>query len=184
MEPEYIDAAKKLKGQVKLGIVDATVETALAGRFGVKGFPSIKVFGYGEKSDSKAFDYNGERTSSGIVSFAQDLLEKANIEPDVHELIKQNIYDDECNGQGSIICIISFLPNIFDSNAAERNGYFDIIKKSAKTNRKQPFKWFWLQAGDQLDLERDLNLGFGFPAVIAIAPQKKLFATMRSSFSL
>ena len=55
--------------------------------------------------------------------------------------------------------------------------------KSAKANRKQSFKWFWLQAGDQLDLERNLNLGFGFPAVVAISPTKKMIATMRSSFS-
>lgn len=55
--------------------------------------------------------------------------------------------------------------------------------KSAKANRKQSFKWFWLQAGDQLDLERSLNLGFGFPAVVAISPTKKMISTMRSSFS-
>ena len=53
----------------------------------------------------------------------------------------------------------------------------------AKKNRRNPFKWFWLQAGDQLDTERQLNLGFGFPAVVAISPQKKMTATMRGSFS-
>ena len=76
-----------------------------------------------------------------------------------------------------------FLPNIYDSNAKERQGYIDLIVKTAKANRKNPFKWFWLSAGDQLDLERSLNLGFGFPAVIAISPQKKLISTMRMSFS-
>ena len=72
---------------------------------------------------------------------------------------------------------------IYDSNAEERNKYLAILMSSAKKNRKQPFKWFWLSAGDQLDLERSLNLGFGFPAVVAVAPQKKMIATMRSSFS-
>ena len=69
-----------------------------------------------------------------------------------------------------MICIINFLPNIYDSNAKERKGYLEMIKKVAKSNRKQPFKFFWLQAGDQLDTERMLNLGFGFPAVVAISP--------------
>lgn len=78
---------------------------------------------------------------------------------------------------------MSFLPNIYDSNANERNKYIDIIKKVAKKNRKHSFEWFWLSAGDQLDLERDLGLGFGFPAVVAISPTKKMIATMRSSFS-
>jgi protein disulfide-isomerase A6 len=57
LEPEWNIAAGKLKGQVKLGKVDATVETGLGQRFGVKGYPTIKVFDYGEKSDSKATDY-------------------------------------------------------------------------------------------------------------------------------
>jgi len=96
------------------------------------------------------------------------LAEKADIEPDVHELIKQNVYTQNC--EGPVICVINFLPNIYDSNAKDRNGYLDMIKKVAKQNRKQPFRWFWLQAGDQLDLERSLNLGFGFPAVVAISP--------------
>jgi thiol-disulfide isomerase/thioredoxin len=43
LEPEYEDAARKLKGQVKLGKVDATVENDLAQRFGVQGYPTIKV---------------------------------------------------------------------------------------------------------------------------------------------
>lgn len=182
LEPEYEQAAKNLKGQVKLGKVDATVEQELAARFDVRGYPTVKVFGYGEgKSYKSAYDYPGERTAAAITSFGANLAEQADIEPDVFELHKQNVYSENCNGP--IICVISFLPNIFDSNAKERNGYIDLVKKVAKKNRKHPFKWFWLSAGDQLDLERDLNLGFGFPAVVAISPQKKMIATMRSSFS-
>lgn len=82
-----------------------------------------------------------------------------------------------------MVCIISFLPNIYESNASERNNYLDLIKKVAKSNRKQPFSFFWLQAGDQLDLERSLNLGFGFPAMIAVAPNKSVVATMTASFN-
>ena len=62
LEPEWNEAATKLKGLVKLGKVDATVETALAQRFGIQGYPTIKVFEYGEgKSDRSATDYNGGR---------------------------------------------------------------------------------------------------------------------------
>lgn len=62
------------------------------------------------------------------------------------------------------------MPNIYDSNAKERNDYIESIKTVAKKNRKHPFAFFWLQAGDQLDTERAMNLGFGFPAVVAISP--------------
>mmetsp|Transcript_9455 Transcript_9455/g.15924 ORF Transcript_9455/g.15924 Transcript_9455/m.15924 type:complete len:243 (-) Transcript_9455:72-800(-) len=183
LEPEYKQAAANLKGQVKVGKVDATVETALASRFGVQGYPSIFVFDYGlqSKKDSKKIPYNGERTASAITSFMMDLAEKADIEPDLFELTKQSVYDENC--KGPVICMINFLPNIYDSSAKERNGYLELIKQAAKKNRKSPFKWFWLQAGDQLDLERQLNLGFGFPAVIAISPQKKMIGVMRGSLS-
>lgn len=100
------------------------------------------MFDYGPKSDSKAIPYNGERTAAAITSFGASLAEKADIEPDVHELINHKIYEEEC--KGTVICVLSFLPNIFDSNAKERKGYLDLIKKVAKNNRKNPFKWFWL----------------------------------------
>jgi len=184
LEPEYKSAASQLRGQkVNLGLVDATVEEDLARRFDIKGFPTLKIFNYGlqNKKDSKAHDYNGGRTAKDIVDYLSGLADKADIEPDVYEIVKQGVYDDNC--QGTVICIINFLPNIYDSNAKERKGYLNAINAVAKKNRKAPFRWFWLQAGDQLDLERQLNLGFGFPAVIAVSPNKKMIATMRGSFS-
>mmetsp|Transcript_31226 Transcript_31226/g.42436 ORF Transcript_31226/g.42436 Transcript_31226/m.42436 type:complete len:133 (+) Transcript_31226:397-795(+) len=47
LEPEWNSAASQLKGQVKFAKVDATEEAGLAQRFGVKGYPTIKVFDYG-----------------------------------------------------------------------------------------------------------------------------------------
>jgi len=52
-----------------------------------------------------------------------ELLNKANIEPELHELIKQKVYDNECKNAGQVICVLTFLPNIYDSNAEERNKY-------------------------------------------------------------
>jgi len=89
LEPEYERAAKMLKGQVKLAKVDATVEQELAAKFNVKGYPTIKVFDYGEgKSIKNAYDYQGERTADAITSFGANLAEKADIEPDLFELVK------------------------------------------------------------------------------------------------
>ena len=63
LAPEWARAATELKGKVKLGVVDATVYTQLAQRYGVQGFPTIKFFPAGKK-DGQAEDYNGGRTSS------------------------------------------------------------------------------------------------------------------------
>lgn len=88
LEPEWNEAATRLKGQVKFGKVDATVEQTLASRFSVKGYPTIKVFDYGEgKSDSRARDYEGPRDAQGIIQYASQMMERADIQPDIHELI-------------------------------------------------------------------------------------------------
>lgn len=47
LKPHWEKAAKELKGKVKLGALDATVHTAKAGRYGVRGFPTIKLFSAG-----------------------------------------------------------------------------------------------------------------------------------------
>lgn len=171
LEPEWNAAASALKGKVKFAKVDATENEQLARKFGVQGYPTIKYFNYGDKaSPQDAKPYEGARDASAIKAFANELLDRADIQPDLWELHKQQVYDGEC--KGTTICIIAFLPNIYESSAVERRAYLDTLMEVAKANRKYPFTFFWLQAGDQLDLERKLNLGFGYPAVIAVSPNK------------
>ena len=62
--PEYQKAAKALKGVVKVGAVNADEHKSLGGQYGVRGFPTIKVFGLDKK---KPTDFNGQRTSQGII---------------------------------------------------------------------------------------------------------------------
>lgn len=65
--PEYAKAAKHLKdekSQIKLAKVDATVETKLAEKYGVKGFPTIKFF----KGD-KTIDFSAGRDAPSIVGW-------------------------------------------------------------------------------------------------------------------
>jgi protein disulfide-isomerase A1 len=57
LAPEYASAAKKLVeegSELKLGKVDATVETKLATRFSVRGYPTIKFFRSGNPIDYSA----------------------------------------------------------------------------------------------------------------------------------
>lgn len=71
LEPEYKSAAKSLEEEapkVQLAKVDATKEEKLASRFGIEGFPTLKLFRDGEFVK----DYNGPRTSSGIVKFMKE----------------------------------------------------------------------------------------------------------------
>jgi protein disulfide-isomerase A6 len=88
-----------LKKTVKIGKIDCTVHTGLAQRFGVSGYPTIKYFSYGDgKTDSKIKDFNGAREASGIIGFANQLVDEANIPPEIHELTNTKVYTTNCQG--------------------------------------------------------------------------------------
>ncbi|XP_064383274.1 protein disulfide-isomerase A6 homolog [Halichondria panicea] len=65
LAPEFKKASNALKGIVRLGAVNADEHKQLGGQYGVKGFPTIKIFGSNKKSPS---DYNGARSAEGFVS--------------------------------------------------------------------------------------------------------------------
>ncbi|XP_077977959.1 protein disulfide-isomerase A4-like [Glandiceps talaboti] len=67
LAPEFESAAQVLKGNdppIPLGKVDATVETKVAARFGVKGYPTLKIFRKG-----KDYEYSGPREEMGIINY-------------------------------------------------------------------------------------------------------------------
>jgi len=67
LAPEYAAAAKVLKSQnILLAKVDATVQSGVANRYEVRGYPTLKIFRKGNM-----FDYNGPRKKDGIVSYME-----------------------------------------------------------------------------------------------------------------
>jgi len=67
LAPEWEKAANVLKGIVKVGAVDADTYKQLGGKYGIRGFPTIKWFGL-QKGNPK--DYEQGRTANDIVKFA------------------------------------------------------------------------------------------------------------------
>ncbi|CAL2030435.1 unnamed protein product [Caenorhabditis brenneri] len=68
MAPEYEKAAPKLASNdppVALVKVDCTTEKTVCDKFGVKGFPTLKIF----RNGVPAQDYDGPRDADGIVKF-------------------------------------------------------------------------------------------------------------------
>jgi protein disulfide-isomerase A1 len=73
LAPEYEKAAAELDAGatgIKLVKVDATEDAnkALAEKYGVKGFPTLKIFKGGKGEPADAVDYAGPREAAGIVS--------------------------------------------------------------------------------------------------------------------
>ncbi len=74
MEPEYRQAAAKLKGLAKLVQVDCdnSSNKNLCAQYGIQGFPTLKIFSAGSKGmpeglpRSSSVDYRGERTAKAI----------------------------------------------------------------------------------------------------------------------
>jgi len=70
LAPEWKKAAARLDGLAKFGAVDATVEKALAAKYEIHGYPTIKYFPLGEKMDGIA--YTGGRTADDLINFAAE----------------------------------------------------------------------------------------------------------------
>jgi len=73
LAPEYKKAAKALSGIVGVGAVDCDVHKSLCGQYGVRGFPTIKVF---SSDKSKPQDYQGARNAQGIAQEAAKTAQK------------------------------------------------------------------------------------------------------------
>uniref|UniRef100_A0A8C6P4B7 Protein disulfide-isomerase A3 n=1 Tax=Nothobranchius furzeri TaxID=105023 RepID=A0A8C6P4B7_NOTFU len=65
LAPEFQKAARQLKGTVQFAKVDCTAHTVTCGRFGVTGYPTLKIFRYGKDSAP----YDGPRTANGIYNY-------------------------------------------------------------------------------------------------------------------
>uniref|UniRef100_A0A8C3AP57 Protein disulfide-isomerase A6 n=1 Tax=Cyclopterus lumpus TaxID=8103 RepID=A0A8C3AP57_CYCLU len=182
LEPEWAAAAsavnEQTKGKVRLGAMDATVHQAVSGRYGIRGFPTIKIFRKGEEPE----DYQGGRTRGDIIERALDMFSDHAAPPELLEILNKDILMKTC--EDSQLCVIGFLPHILDTGAACRNDYLKVMMQMSEKYKKKMWGWLWTEAGAQMELEASLGIGgFGYPAMAAINARKMKFALLRGSFS-
>lgn len=171
LEPEWKEAAAGL-WDVTMGWVDATVETDLAAKYQVQGYPTIYIF---TPDQRRGIPYQGERTASALIDYLTTASER--YPQPVPQL------DGPLEGVcGDRICVLAFLPHVLDSGATGRNKYLDTIQAVSKSFRKN-FRFVWLEGGTQAQLEDAFGLTFGYPAVVALSMEKKAYSVLRSSFS-
>ncbi|XP_021467192.2 protein disulfide-isomerase A6 [Oncorhynchus mykiss] len=182
LEPEWAAAASAVKEQTKdkvhLGAVDATVHQGLASRYGIRGFPTIKIFKKGEEPE----DYQGGRIRGDIIARALDLFSDNAAPPELLEILNADVLKKTCEDYQ--LCVIAVLPHILDTGAAGRNSYLEVMMKMAEKYKKKMWGWLWTEAGAQMELEASLGIGgFGYPAMTAINARKMKFALLKGSFS-
>lgn len=181
LAPEWEQAASDLKGTVKLAALDATANEQKAAEYGIRGFPTIKVFGPNAASPSDAQDYPGARTASAISSFALQALDAMGGGLKIKELTSADVLTDFCSGKSS--CVIAVLPHISESRKSGREAYLDTIEKAAKQVRGKPFKFAWVQGGDQPAFEDRFELTFGYPSLVAINLDRQRYVVQRGAFT-
>lgn len=54
------------------------------------------------------------------------------------------------------VCVVVFLPHIYDSNKTERAGYLKILEEGAVTLKGKPVSYLWSQGGDNYEFEEAL----------------------------
>uniref|UniRef100_UPI00398E96A9 protein disulfide-isomerase A3-like n=1 Tax=Pristiophorus japonicus TaxID=55135 RepID=UPI00398E96A9 len=96
LAPEYEIAATKLKGKVPLAKVDCTVNTNTCTKYGVSGYPTLKLFRDGEESGS----YDGPRTADGIVSQLKKQAGPSSVEITTAEVLETYINDADASVVG------------------------------------------------------------------------------------
>jgi len=120
LEPEFEQAATDLKEKgVSFGAVDATVQTELATKYEVKGYPTLLWFEDGEKHE-----FDGGRTAAAMVEWVESM-----IKPAVNET-------DSPISPTNMPRIVLYAPSLLDSFAA-----------TAKASRRKAAWYFVKQEG-------------------------------------
>lgn len=182
LAPHWEQAATELKGKIKMGALDATVHTVMANRFGVRGYPTIKMFPAGKKDQSDAQEYDGGRTASDIVAWVNDKYTANVPPPEVYQITSQDVFDKNC--EESQLCVVAVLPHILDCQSSCRNKYIEIMKTMGEKYKKQQWGWLWTEALAHPELEQTLGIGgFGYPAMAAVNSRKKLYVLLKGPFT-
>uniref|UniRef100_F6RJT0 Protein disulfide-isomerase n=1 Tax=Bos taurus TaxID=9913 RepID=F6RJT0_BOVIN len=108
LAPEYEAAATRLKGIVPLAKVDCTANTNTCNKYGVSGYPTLKIFRDGEESGA----YDGPRTADGIVSHLKKQAGPASVPLKSEEEFEKFISDKDAS-------VVGFFKDLFSEAHSE-----------------------------------------------------------------
>lgn len=182
LRPEWAKLATKLKGIAKVAKIDASVHRKFDSVYGLKGYPHVVMIPAGPKDQKIYYNHEGARTTDSLYDWA---IEKINANKGflVERLTSQDKWNENCIALDVPLCVISFLPKLIDSSEEERSVYLEIIRGVVNDFRDKPVSFMWAEAGDHQELQDQFSLYSGFPSVLLINPQRRIFSVMKSSFT-
>lgn len=186
LKPIYEDASRAIRKEglknVKLGAIDASQYQAYAQKYGIRGFPTLKYFPAGPKTSSDAKDYDSDRSATGILQWAKSMAAEVRPPPELVQMTSEKVLKDSC--ENAQLCVIAFLPQLFDCQSDCRNRYIERLKEVASTFKTKQWAYLWVEANAQPDLEKALDIGgFGYPAMAVVNIRKMAYSLLRGSFS-
>jgi len=177
MEPAWKELAEIFGDQVRIAKVDCTVETVSCKKHNVEGFPTLKLFPAGPKNE--AVDYNESgRDVSSLENFVRQYYAKT---VTADQLLTNDQFKTTCEKQ---LCVLALVPHILDCQSECRQNYIDSYNQAIQSRGNIPCRFLWAQGGDQYEFEEKLNLGFGFPAMVALHLGKGKFGVHRGNFEV
>lgn len=114
-------------------------------QYGVQGYPTIKYFAPGATEPE---DFNGGRTASDIVKFAEEKAAENLTPPEIIQVTSEASVEAGCANQP--LCVIAFLSHC-DANC--RNGHIEDMTKLGDKYKKKDWGWLWSEGMAQPDLE-------------------------------
>jgi len=124
LAPKYEAAASELSsnGDIKLGAVDCTEEKDLCSKYGVQGYPTLKIFT--KDTTTTPADYKGGRETADIVSYMKKQTQPA------FTVIKNEADITTLKNEGDDVTVIG----IFDSDTSSDAEAFKSVANTLKND--------------------------------------------------
>lgn len=106
LEAQWPDVLRKVKGDVKIGIVDVEKYEEIGTRYSIKEYPTVLLFPPKDKSAYE--EYTDERNAERIGDLAMAKLKEYTFDPQIPHLVSEKQLQEICNKK-KMICLIAFV---------------------------------------------------------------------------
>lgn len=183
-KPKYEEASRSIKKagikNVKLGAIDASQYQQYAQEYNIPGFPTLKYFPAGKKTSKDAQKFSNYGSADEILKWAEKISAETKPPPDVIQLTSASVFKKNCNN--AQICVLAFLPRLYDCRLECRKRYIDRLKKISASFTSKSWAYLWSEIRAQPDIEKDLDINDS-PALVAVNVRKKAYSRMQAAFS-